>query len=83
MQNGLSNVEIKAVVLTSLNGRRPQLQFSPELNLLTVKRTPGHQDWIEPLDEPLRVPAWTVPTLQWPRELGIELPVARTAGSDH
>lgn len=73
-QAGIEQVEIRAVVLVSLNGRKPQLMIDPELDLLTVDRTWGHQPWIVPLTEPLRVEPWDVPTDQWPAELGIELP---------
>ncbi|MEO1997827.1 MAG: HTTM domain-containing protein, partial [Planctomycetaceae bacterium] len=40
---GLKQVEIRAVVIISLNGRKPQLMFNPDLNLLTVERTWKHQ----------------------------------------
>jgi len=73
-QAGIEQVEIRAVVLVSLNGRKPQLMIDPELDLLTVDRTWGHQPWIVPLTEPLRAEPWDVPTDQWPTELGIELP---------
>ncbi|MCA9013028.1 MAG: HTTM domain-containing protein [Planctomycetaceae bacterium] len=73
---GLKNVEIRAVVIVSLNGRKPQLLFDPDLNLLTVERSMRHQAWIYPLTEPLLEEPWNVPSPQWPKILGLELPDA-------
>lgn len=67
---------IRAVVITSLNGRKPQLMFDPDLDLLTVQRQLGHQSWIKRLEEPFRYEAWDVPSSEWPEVLGIELPNA-------
>jgi len=74
---GIRDVEIRAVVITSLNGRKPQLQIDPELNLLTVGRTIWPQSGIIPLTEPLREDAWDVPSQEWPRLLGIRPPVTQ------
>ncbi len=74
---GLRQVEIRAVVIISLNGRKPQLLFDPDLNLLTVERSWRHQSWIYPLTEPLRADPWDVPSNKWPEVLGIELPATR------
>jgi vitamin K-dependent gamma-carboxylase len=71
---GFDDVEIRAVVLSSFNGRKPQLQVNPDLNLLTVKRSIWPQPGIIPLTEPRREEPWNVPTSRWPEELGIELP---------
>ncbi len=71
---GLKQVEIHAVVLISLNGRKPQLMFDPNLDLLTVERTWKHQSWLYPLTEPLRPERWDVPTKEWPQLLGVDLP---------
>ena len=71
---GLQNVSIRAVVIASLNGRKPQLLIDPDLDLLTLQRTWGHQPWIVPLTEPLRSEPWDVSSHLWPEELGIELP---------
>jgi vitamin K-dependent gamma-carboxylase len=75
---GLKEVEIRAVVITSLNGRKPQLMFNPDLNLLTVARSWKPQSWIHPLTEPLAAEPWNVPSHEWPAILGVELPVAAT-----
>lgn len=71
---GMRNVEIRAVVLTSLNGRKPQLQIDPKLNLLTIKPTIWPQRWITPLTEPRRETAWDMPSDEWPGALGVQLP---------
>jgi hypothetical protein len=73
---GFKQVEIRAVVITSLNGRKPQLMFDPNLNLLTVPRTWKHQAWIHPLTESLPAEPWNVPSQEWPAILGISLPDA-------
>jgi vitamin K-dependent gamma-carboxylase len=74
-KQGLRDVEIRAVVLTSLNGRKPQLQLDPELDLLKMHRSIWPQTGITPLTERRREEAWDVPVSDWPRVLGIELPV--------
>ncbi len=73
---GLKQVEIRAVAIIALNGRKPQLMFDPNLDLLTVERTWKHQSWIFPLTEPLRAEPWNVPSKAWPELLGIDLPHA-------
>ncbi len=80
-KDGMNEVEIRAVVIASLNGRKPQLLIDPDLDLLTVERTWGHQHWIRPLTEPLRAEPWDLPTEKWPDELGIELPQATRPGA--
>jgi hypothetical protein len=74
---GFSDIEIRAVVITSLNGRKPQLQIDPELDLLTLDRSMWPQSGIPPLTQPLRMEAWDVPSGEWPGMLGIQLPVAQ------
>ena len=74
---GLKRVKIHVVAITSLNGRKPQLMFDPDLDLLTVKRSWKHQSWINPLTEPLRDKPWDVPSNKWPAVVGIELPHAK------
>jgi vitamin K-dependent gamma-carboxylase len=53
-QEGYDQVEVRAKVLSSLNGREPQLLIDPEVNLAAEKRTLAHAPWIMPLTEPLR-----------------------------
>ncbi|WP_339908223.1 HTTM domain-containing protein [Symmachiella dynata] len=73
---GLQKVEIHAVSILSLDGRKPQLIFDPDLDLLTVERSWKHQSWINPLTEPLRAEPWDVPSKEWPQAVGIKLPKA-------
>jgi len=76
-RTGLREVEIRAVAITSLNGRKPQLMIDPNFDLTTVDRRLGHQPWIVPLTEPLRTEPWDVPSNAWPEVLGIELPAVQ------
>ena len=71
---GMSDVKIRAVILTSLNGRKPQLQMDPKVNLLTMNRTIRPQRRIAPLTEPRRATAWDVPSDEWPEVLEMQLP---------
>ena len=77
-QKGIADVEIRAVALVSLNGRKPQLMIKPELDLTTVHRTWGHQSWIIPLTEPLTDTPWDINSDDWPQTLGIKLPVSQS-----
>jgi vitamin K-dependent gamma-carboxylase len=52
--NGAQNVEVRAVVRASLNGRAPQLLLDPSVNLAAIPRTLRSANWIRPLGEPLR-----------------------------
>ncbi len=74
---GIRDVEIRAIVLTSLNGRKPQFQIDPEIDLLTIERSIRPQKGIMPLTEPLRTEPWDAPSKQWPELLGIQLPPRR------
>ena len=47
-------VEVRADVWVSLNGRRPAPLIDPETDLAAVPRDLRHADWILPLTEPLR-----------------------------
>ena len=49
-RQGYADVEIRADVFCSLNGREEQRLIDPEVNLAAVKRSLGHADWILPLD---------------------------------
>jgi hypothetical protein len=73
---GFRDVEIRAFVLTSLNGRIAQLQIEPELDLLTVDRSIWPQPGIMPLTEPRRADKWDVPVPEWPDTLEIQPPVS-------
>jgi hypothetical protein len=48
------DLEIRAQVEASLNGREPATLIDPDVDLTEVELTPFRSaDWIEPLDEPL------------------------------
>ena len=72
---GIRDVEIHILALTSLNGRKPQLQIDRDLNLLTMERTIGPQLGITPLRELLRHEPWDVPSDDRPDVLGIQVRV--------
>lgn len=48
-REGLAQVEVRAHVMSSLNGRVPALLIDPELDLTRVTRSWKHYDWILPL----------------------------------
>lgn len=58
-------LQIHAIVLTSLNGRRPQLLIDPRLDLAQLPRHSAVRDWILPLTEPLPQTPWTAPVSTW------------------
>jgi len=63
-KHGFSNVQVRAFVLCSLNGRRPQLLVSPDRDL-TSPALHADEDWVIPLTEPLRSVPWTAPLNRW------------------
>jgi hypothetical protein len=65
-------IEVRALVLASLNGRKPQLLIDPSVDLAKEPRGFHPRPWIEPLTEPLRNDPWKVPLVEW--EQHIELP---------
>lgn len=65
-------VEVRALVLTSLNGRKPELLVDPNVDLTQEPRGFYLRTWIMPQREPLRDVAWMVPMLQW--EQHVEIP---------
>lgn len=52
-EDGYERVEVRAQVMASLNGRRPQLLVDPQVDLAAEMRLLGISDWIMPLREPL------------------------------
>ena len=52
-QEGLTNIEIRARVLVTMNGRRPQLLVNPEVDLASEPRSLAPARWIQPLTETL------------------------------
>jgi hypothetical protein len=75
------DVEVRALVLTSLNGRKPQLQIDPTVDLAKIPRGLFHRrDWIMPQSEPLPDEPWTLPIHEWERHVEIPpLPFMRGA----
>lgn len=63
------NVQVRALVLTSLNGRKPQLLIDPTFDLACEPRGFHTRPWIQPLTEPLRSVPWTVPVVEWERHV--------------
>ena len=58
--------EVYALVLASLNGRKPQLMIDPNVDLAAQTLSLwGKPSWILPLTEPFRKEAWRVPVEQW------------------
>ena len=52
-KEGFINIEIKAVSLVSLNGRKPQFIYDSEINLLEKNRITTDYDWLNELENPL------------------------------
>lgn len=63
--------EVRALVLLSLNGRKPQLLIAPNVDLVKIERGQRNRPWVMPLTEPLRKYPWDVPLLEWERTLDI------------
>jgi len=66
------DVEVRALVLTSLNGRKPELLIDPAVDLAKEPRGFHFKTWIRPQTEPLRSKPWSVPLIEWERH--VELP---------
>lgn len=49
---GFRKIQIRARVMVSLNGRKPQLLVNPAVDLAAERRTLGHASWIMPLAVP-------------------------------
>ena len=65
------DVEVRALVLTTLNGRKPELLIDPTVDLAKEPRGYYFRSWILPQREPLREVAWSVPMLEWERHVDI------------
>ena len=63
--SGYDRVELSALCLVSMNGRKPQSLVDPTVDLLRVRQRWSQPDWIVPLKEPLRVPHWNKPLSDW------------------
>ncbi len=64
-EEGHDQVEIRALVLASLNGRTPQLLIDPSVDLTQEEPAFWHNSLILPLTEPLRETPWNLPLTQW------------------
>jgi vitamin K-dependent gamma-carboxylase len=62
-------VEVRALVLTSLNGRKPELLIDPNVDLVKEPRGLHVREWIMPQTEPLPAEPWTVPLVEWERHV--------------
>ncbi|MGQ0635227.1 MAG: HTTM domain-containing protein [Planctomycetaceae bacterium] len=63
--------QVRALVLTSLNGRKPELLIEPTVDLAAEPRGFRRRDWVRPQTEPLRADPWRVPLHQWERHVDI------------
>lgn len=52
-EEGYSNVEVRVLTRTSLNGRAAQALIDPTIDLAAIPRSLKPADWIMPLKEPL------------------------------
>ena len=63
--------EVSALVMTSLNGRKPQLLIDPQVDLAKEPRGYYRRPWIRPLTEPLRADPWLIPPSEWERSVEV------------
>jgi hypothetical protein len=64
-------IEVRALALVSLNGRKPQLYIDPQIDLA---REPSHafrRSWILPLSEPLPAEPWDKPLQEWEQHMNL------------
>jgi hypothetical protein len=54
-REGFDNVEVRALVMTSLNGRKPQLLIDPNVDLAKEQVSLRPSKWIMPLTTPLAI----------------------------
>lgn len=86
-------VEVRALVLLSLNGRKPEPLIDPNRDLMRVADAGFHlqrgcPDWILPRTEPLRSEPWREPLAAWEQlvelpelEFLASAPLAKSAGA--
>jgi len=65
------DAEVRALVLMSLNGRKPQLFIDPAVDLTKEPRGFDHRKWIMPPTEPLRATPWSVPLVEWEQHVAL------------
>lgn len=66
------DVEVRALVLTSYNGRKPQLLIDPTVDLAHEPRGFYERGWIRPQNESLPEVSWTRPVEEW--EAAVSIP---------
>lgn len=64
-RRGVPDMQIRAKVLASLNGRRPQLLIDPEVDLAQERRSVLPLRWVMPLTEAFRAEPWSYPAAEW------------------
>jgi len=67
-REGIPGVQVRAVVLCSLNSRTPAPLIDPERDLTRISRTWKHHDWILPLTVPLEASSSSKARTRWTRE---------------
>jgi hypothetical protein len=72
LQHTGRSVEVRALALSSLNGRKPQLFVDPEVDLAKQPLGFYRRGWVKQLTEPLRDEPWALPLSEW--EQHVELP---------
>ena len=77
-QNTGHPLEVRALVLTSLNGRKPQLFVDPTVDLAKDPRGFYSRSWLKPLTELPRPEPWSLPLSEW--EKHVELPPLPAVG---
>jgi len=60
-------LEVRALALASLNGRKPQLLIDPQVDLTRLRRGQLHRPWVLPDSELLPEKAWDLPPMVWER----------------
>ena len=65
------DVEVHALVLTTLNGRKPELLIDPNTDLANEPRGFYFRTWIREQNEKLRPHPWSVPMTEWERHIDI------------
>jgi vitamin K-dependent gamma-carboxylase len=64
-------VEVRALALSSLNGRKPELLVDPEMDISSESRDFSMTSWIRPMTEPLPKEPWDVPIDEWSQKLDL------------
>lgn len=72
---GFQGIEIRALALISLNGRKPQLVLDPSVDLGSHPFPQGYPDYIVELSEPFQHDAWDYPLNEWEQRIKVDLPV--------